>query len=87
MLGEGASSGQLAKQAKKLNGDNINLTASQVNLLNKLDEYKILKGYANDIKNATYIGKSKKQLELAYYVGGIGVMLLFILKAMNLTNK
>ena len=88
LLGEGATSGQISKQAKKLHSDNINLTGSQINLLNKLDEVQnFKKGYAGDIKNATYIGKSRKQLELAYYVGGIGVMLLFILKAMNLTNK
>ena len=35
------------------------------------------------LADVTYIGKSKKQLELAYYVGGIGIMLLFIFKAMN----
>ncbi len=88
LLGEGATSGQIAKQANKLQADDKNLSVSQVHLLNKLDEVQnFKKGYAGDIKNATYIGKSRKQLELAYYVGGIGVMLLFILKAMNLMNK
>tara|TARA_A100001011_G_scaffold339740_1_gene371362 strand:+ start:263 stop:868 length:606 start_codon:yes stop_codon:yes gene_type:complete len=84
LLGAGASSGQLAIQAKSLYSDDLKLSNSQKNLLKKLDEVqKFKKDYAGDVKDVTYIGKSKKQLELAYYIGGIGVMLLFILKGIN----
>ena len=84
LLGVGAGGGQLAKQSKKIIKGDVNLTKSQNDLLTKLDEINnFKKGHAGDVKDVTYIGKSKKQLELAYYVGGIGIMLLFIFKAMK----
>jgi len=84
LLGAGGGGGQLAKQSNKILKGDVNLTKSQNDLLTKLDELNnFKKDHAGDVKDVTYIGKSKKQLELAYYVGGIGIMLLFIFKAMN----
>ena len=84
LLGEGAGGGQISKQGSKILLDDFQLSKSQKELMDKLDEVqKFKKDYAGDAKDITYIGKSKKQLELAYYIGGIGIMLLFILKAIN----
>lgn len=81
LLGDG---GGIPNQAKIIMKDDINLSSDQQILLNKIDKLQEFKKYGSiETNEIAYTGKSKKILELVYYISAIGIMGLFIINQLK----
>jgi hypothetical protein len=81
LLGDG---GGIPNQAKIIMKDDINLSSDQQILLNKIDKLQEFKKHGSiETNEIAYTGKSKKILELVYYISAIGIMGLFIINQLK----
>lgn len=81
LLGDG---GGVPKQAKHIIKSDLNLSNDQQILLDKIDKLQEFKRYGGiELNNISYTGKSKKILEMVYYISAIGIMGLFIMNQLK----
>ena len=81
LLGDG---GGVPNQAEHIMKSDLNLSNDQQILLNKIEKLQEFKKYGGiELNNITYTGKSKKILEMVYYISAIGIMGLFIMNQLK----
>ena len=81
LLGDG---GGVPNQAEYIMKSDLNLSNDQQILLNKIEKLQEFKKYGGiELNNITYTGKSKKILEMVYYISAIGIMGLFIMNQLK----
>jgi hypothetical protein len=82
LLGDGG--GGVPKQANHIIKSDLNLSNDQQILLNKIEKLQEFKKYGGiELNNISYTGKSKKILEMVYYISAIGIMGLFIMNQLK----
>lgn len=79
-----ADGGGVPNQAEHIIKSDINLSNDQQILLNKIEKLQEFKKHGGiELNNITYTGKSKKILEMVYYISAIGIMGLFIMNQLK----
>ncbi len=79
-----ANGGGVPNQAEHIIKSDINLSNDQQILLNKIEKLQEFKKHGGiELNNITYTGKSKKILEMVYYISAIGIMGLFIMNQLK----
>lgn len=77
-------SGGIPGQAKFIMDKDLKLSSDQQILLNKIDKLQEFKKHGGiELNNITYTGKTKKILEMVYYISAIGIMGLFIMNQLK----